>query len=152
MGSVDAKDFREATCDRNTCWARESFEDAGITVEMGAGWNAFLIETHFSNKHKCLSKNAGRKGNFCDAIAVPDQNPNCRFRLIEAKAGGMSSNAKRQLQNGADFLQSVIGKCPRIRLTAQLYTRDLPSVTNKRRTFVEFNDAKIRVPVEILAV
>lgn len=149
---MDAKQFREATCDSNACWARESFTDAGLTVNMGAGWNALLIDEHFSNKYKCLGKKSGRRGNFCDAIAVPDQNQNCRFRLIEAKAGGMSSKAKLQLQNGANYLHKVLGQCPQIALKVQLYTRDVPSVTNKRRTFVEYGDSKRRIPVEVFAV
>lgn len=120
---------------------------------MGSGWNAFMLDRHYSNKHKCLGKTPGaRKGTKCDAIGVPDQNQNCRFRLIEAKSGGMSANTARQLQAGADFLQSVIGKCPKIKVTAELITRDIPSVTNKRRAHVELKALKRKIPIQVITV
>jgi hypothetical protein len=150
---LDADEFRKATCDSNSCWERESFTDAGITVKMGSGWNALMLDRHFSNKHKCLGKQSGaRKGTKCDAIGVPEQNQNCRFRLIEAKSGGLSANATRQLQAGADFLQSVIGKCTKVTVTAELFTRDVPSITNKRRASVELKALKRKVPIEIITV
>ena len=154
---MNVKEFKEATCPKSACWARESFKDAGIQVNMGSGWNAFLIDSHFSNKHKCLSKRKTRKpgkkgtreGGFCDAIGIPDQNQNCRFRLIEAKAGGMSSTAAEQLQRGADYLESIIGHCRKIRLTAEIYTDSLPAVTSRRRSHVKLCSGKMRVPIEV---
>lgn len=151
------KEFKRAVCPKPSCWARESFEDAGIQVNMGSGWNAFLIDNHFSNKHRCLShgkarrpgKKGTREGGFCDAIAVPDQNPNCRFRLIEAKAGGMSSTAAEQLQRGAEYLESIIGQCHKVKLTAEIYTGSLPAVTSRRRSQIKLCGGKIRIPIEV---
>jgi hypothetical protein len=124
---------------------------------MGSGWSALLVDNHFSNKHGCLRKRkkrrAGKKGTreggFCDAVAVPDQNPNCRFRLIEAKAGGMSSTAKEQLQRGANYLESIIGQCRKARVTAEIHTDSLPAVTSRRRSYVKLCGGKVRVPIEV---
>lgn len=154
---MNFEEFKQASCAKPACWARESFEDAGIEVNLGSGWNAFLVDDHFANKHRCIkqrrSRKAGKKGTrqggFCDAIGVPDQNPSCRYRLIEAKAGGMSSTAAEQLQRGADYLESIIGKCRKVKLTAEIYTDSLPAVTNKRRSHVKLCGGKVRIPIEV---
>jgi hypothetical protein len=142
-------EFKQASCAKASCWKRESFDDAGVRVDLGSGWNALMLDEHFANKHSCVGKR-DKKGEFCDAIALPDQNPNCKYRLIEAKAGGMSSKTARQLQHGAAYLEKIIGKCRRIRLTAEVHTGGSPAVTVKRRSYVEFCDAAIRVPITVL--
>jgi len=141
------EEFKAATCARSACWARESFEDAGIVVNLGSGWSAFMLDEHFSNKHKCIPKSkGGRRGGFCDAIGVPDQNPNCRYRLIEAKAGGMSASTGNQLQKGAAYLESILGECCRAALlSVEVYTRSVPAVTNRRRTWVKFCSGRVSV-------
>lgn len=156
---MNANDFKQASCSKPGCWARETFKDAGITVNMGAGWNAFLIDDHFANKHRCLGKTRSRKagkagtraGGFCDAIGVPDQNPNCRYRLLEAKAGGMSSTAAEQLQRGADYLEALLGDCRKVRLSAEIYTDSLPAVTNRRRSHIKFSGGRIKVPIDVFS-
>jgi hypothetical protein len=146
---VNLEEFKQATCAKPACWERESFVEGGVQVDLGSGWNAFMLDRHFANKHRCVGAR-GRKGELCDAIALPDQNPNRKYRLIEAKAGGLSSKAARQLQNGAAYLEGIIGKCRRNRLTAEVHTGSAVAVTAKRRRFLEFNDASLRVPITVI--
>ena len=145
---MNIDDFKALACETGACWKCREFTDGGVRVVLGAGWCAFMLDEHCTNKHGCVGAKH-RKGEMCDAIGVHEQDNNDRFRIIEAKRGGVASKAMIQLQHGADYLDAAIGPAVKARFTAELHTGPGPASTARAFNSIEIRSRKLRVPVAI---
>jgi hypothetical protein len=146
---VKLKDAKTALCPNQRCWRCRGFTDGGITVALGIGWCAFMLEEHCANKRKCMGA-AGRKGEMCDAIAVHMQDSNDIFRIIEAKRGGLASKAMIQLQRGADYLDAAVGPTVKAQFTAELYMGPGPRTTARAFSSVKIRSRSLVIPIKVI--
>lgn len=140
-------DFKTYTCAKDACWRDKTFADGGVTVQLGTGWKAFMIEEHCANKHGCVKNGVGE---YNDAIGVHEQDSNITFRVIEAKASGSLSDALSQLQKGADYLDEVIGSL-HAKFTAEIHTLPQPAISLRVQKSIQIPSRQERVPVKVMA-
>jgi hypothetical protein len=118
-------DLKSRGCAENGCWELTEFVDGGVTVRLGAGWECFMADRHFSNRRRCLPR---RLGEFCDGIAAFGQPSNSRVRIIEAKATPDFAAAKPQLRKGLVFALSL-PSVKREQVSLEVHTRPAARIT-----------------------
>jgi hypothetical protein len=143
------KDLQTAGCSNNSCWSAETLTDAGVTAILGAGWDCFKLDEHFSNAHRCVRKRHEISG-LCDGVAVHPQIP-CT-RLVENKSGPRIRDARPKLRKGAEWTLGVPG-AKASELVAECHLRAGPRSSYRPRPIdvVGPRSTKVRIPFSIWA-
>lgn len=142
MSYLDA--LRDAACDRNGCWCECDLTDAQVTATLGAGWQCFRLDDHFSGKAHRLPKGK-RVGGMCDGVAAHPRKKN--VRLVEVKAGPHLKAAQDQLGKGAAWVLKA-STIPPDALTAECHFRAAPRSSFRPKP-ISVPGLKVRLPFSI---